>query len=89
MCNLWLPQDFSTLFSIRKQGTRDCFGYASSAGFCLTEGTVGAIAYVTAEGLKQLLKLCQQCHLKQPVCLIRSPNSRNYRFARILINLNV
>ncbi|KAM7341942.1 POP1 ribonuclease P/MRP subunit [Cochliomyia hominivorax] len=89
MCNLWLPEDMTTLFSVRKQGTRDCFGYASISGFCLTEGTVGAIAYVTVEGLKQLLKLCQQCHLKQTVCLIRSTNSRNYRFARLQINLDV
>ncbi|TMW43967.1 hypothetical protein DOY81_010949, partial [Sarcophaga bullata] len=61
MCKLWLPEDTSTLFSVRKQATRDCFGYASTASFCLTEGTVGAIGYVTVEGLKQLLKLSQQC----------------------------
>lgn len=89
MCNLWLPQNFATLLSIRKQGTRECFGYASSSSFCLTEGTVGAVAYVTVEGLKQLIKICQQCHFKQPLCLIRSTNSRSYRFAKIQINLNV
>lgn len=89
MCKLWLPEDTSTLFSVRKQATRDCFGYASTSSFCLTEGTVGAIAYVTVEGLKQLLKLSQQCHLKQTVCLIRSTNSRNYRFANLKVNLEV
>ncbi|XP_037824147.1 ribonucleases P/MRP protein subunit POP1 [Lucilia sericata] len=89
MCQLWLPQDTSTLFSVRKQGTRECFGYCSISNFCLTEGTVGATAYITVEGLKHLLKLCQQCHLKQPVCLVRSANSRNYRFAQFQINLDV
>lgn len=89
MCKLWLPEDTETLFSVRKQGTRDCFGYMSAGHFCLTEGTVGGIAYVTVEGLRQLLKLCQQCHLKQPKCLIRPTNSRNYRFAAFSVNVNV
>ncbi|XP_075167124.1 POP1 ribonuclease P/MRP subunit isoform X2 [Haematobia irritans] len=89
MCKLWLPEDTETLFSVRKQGTRDCFGYITTAHFCLTEGIVGGVGYVTLEGLRQLLKLCQQCHVKQPQCLIRSPNSRNYRFAAFKVNINV
>uniref|UniRef100_A0A1I8P5Q2 Uncharacterized protein n=2 Tax=Stomoxys calcitrans TaxID=35570 RepID=A0A1I8P5Q2_STOCA len=89
MCKLWLPEDTETLFSVRKQGTRDCFGYITSAHFCLTEGNVGGIGYVTVEGLRQLLKLCQQCRVKQPQCLIRSTNSRNYRLAAFQVNVNV
>ncbi|XP_061402542.1 ribonucleases P/MRP protein subunit POP1 [Musca vetustissima] len=89
MCKLWLPENTETLYSVRKQGTRDCFGYMTTAHFCLTEGNVGGIGYVTVEGLRELLKLCQQCHIKQPQCLIRSTNSRNYRFAAIQVNVNV
>lgn len=89
MCKLWLPENTDTLYSVRKQGTRDCFGYMTTAHFCLTEGNVGGVGYVTVEGLRDLLKLCQQCHLKQPQCLIRSTNSRNYRFAVLKINMNV
>lgn len=89
MCKLWLPENTDTLYSVRKQGTRDCFGYMTTAHFCLTEGNVGGVGYVTVEGLRELLKLCQQCRLKQPQCLIRSTNSRNYRFAVLKINMNV
>uniref|UniRef100_A0A1A9WK02 Uncharacterized protein n=1 Tax=Glossina brevipalpis TaxID=37001 RepID=A0A1A9WK02_9MUSC len=89
MCELWLPEDVSTLFTVRKQGCRDVFGYLTSANFCLSEGIVGGVGYVTADGLKQLLKLCQQCRLKEPMCLIRPTNSRHYRFATFKVNLDV
>ncbi|KAL9915465.1 POP1 ribonuclease P/MRP subunit [Glossina fuscipes fuscipes] len=89
MCELWLPEDTSTLYTVRKQGCRDVFGYLTSVNFCLSEGTVGGIGYVTAEGLKSLLKLCQKCHLKEPMCLVRPNNSRHYRFATFKVNLDV
>uniref|UniRef100_A0A1B0BVQ7 POP1 C-terminal domain-containing protein n=1 Tax=Glossina palpalis gambiensis TaxID=67801 RepID=A0A1B0BVQ7_9MUSC len=87
ICELWLPD--TTLYTVQKQGFRDVFGYLTPVNFCLSEGTVGGTGYVTAEGLKSLLKLCQKCHLKEPMCFVRPNNNRHYRFATFKVNLHV
>ncbi|XP_011188370.2 ribonucleases P/MRP protein subunit POP1 [Zeugodacus cucurbitae] len=89
MCKLWLPEDLSTLYTVRKQCQREVFGYATTAHFSYTEATVCAVGYVTPAGLKQLLTLCAQCNVRQPMCLMRNPRSRHYRFASFKLNLDV
>ncbi|XP_067613015.1 ribonucleases P/MRP protein subunit POP1 isoform X2 [Eurosta solidaginis] len=89
MCKLWLPEDHSTLYSVRKQCQREVFGYAPNAHFSYTEATVCAVGYVTPTGLKELLTLCRQMNVRQPMCLMRSPKSRHYRFTCFKLNLDV
>ena len=89
MSKLWLPEDCSTHLSVRKQGTRDVFGYISSAHFSYTEACVSGVGYVTVEGLKQLIKSCQQVKLKQLMCLVRGTTTRHYRFASFKVNTEV
>ncbi|XP_018801055.1 PREDICTED: ribonucleases P/MRP protein subunit POP1 [Bactrocera latifrons] len=89
MCKLWLPEDFATLYTVRKQCQREVFGYATTAHFSYTEATVCAVGYVTPAGLQQLLTLCRQCNVRQPMCLMRSPKSRHYRFACFKLHLDV
>ncbi|XP_036326858.1 ribonucleases P/MRP protein subunit POP1, partial [Rhagoletis pomonella] len=89
MCKLWLPEDHTTLYSVRKQCQREVFGYATTAHFSYTEATVCAVGYVTPAGLKQLLALCCQTNVRQPMCLLRNPKSRHYRFACFKLHLDV
>ncbi|XP_054731691.1 ribonucleases P/MRP protein subunit POP1 [Anastrepha obliqua] len=89
MCKLWLPEEHKELYSVRNQCQREVFGYATTAHFSYTEATVCAIGYVTPAGLKKLLQLCCQTNVHQPMCLMRSPKSRHYRFACFKLNLNV
>ncbi|KAH8289792.1 hypothetical protein KR054_011109 [Drosophila jambulina] len=93
MCRLWLPTDPAELQdSVRRQCSRQTFGYVRSAGFSFTEAKVCAVGYVTAGGLQQLLKDVppgkggKQTPL---MCLVRDPDSRDYRWASFQVNLNV
>ncbi|XP_030380976.1 ribonucleases P/MRP protein subunit POP1 [Scaptodrosophila lebanonensis] len=86
MCRLWLPMEpAATTNSVRRQCTREVFGYVTSASFSFTEATVCAVGYVTAGGLRQLLSDGQQ----SPLCLVRDPDSRDYRFSSLKVNLDV
>ncbi|KAH8269828.1 hypothetical protein KR026_003242 [Drosophila bipectinata] len=95
MCRLWLPNDpTETRDSVRRQCSREVFGYVSSAGFSFTEATVCAVGYVTPGGLQQLLQDLPQTTNKnqgrQPLmCLLRDPDSRDYRWASFQVNLDV
>ncbi|CAD7005671.1 ribonucleases P/MRP protein subunit POP1 [Ceratitis capitata] len=89
MCKLWLPEDVATLYSVRKQCQREVFGYATNAHFSYTEATVCAVGYVTPAGLRQLLTLCSNANVRQPMCLMRNPKSRHYRFACFKLHLDV
>ncbi|EDV34381.1 uncharacterized protein Dana_GF20996 [Drosophila ananassae] len=95
MCRLWLPNDSSeTRDSVRRQCSREVFGYVSSAGFSFTEATVCAVGYVTPGGLQKLLQDVPQStnrnQTRQPLmCLLRDPDSRDYRWASFQVNLDV
>ncbi|XP_068139719.1 ribonucleases P/MRP protein subunit POP1 [Drosophila tropicalis] len=94
MCRLWLPTDpTETQQSVRRQSSRQVFGYVSKAAFSYTEAKVCAVGYVTINGLREL---CLQSKDKpqaknssQLLCLVRDANSRDYRWASFKINLNV
>lgn len=94
MCSLWLPTEPSeTHDSVRRQCSREVFGYVSCAGFSFVEAAVCGVGYVTANGLRQLLaarKADTAGRSRQLLlCLLRNANSRDYRFARLQINLNL
>ncbi|KAH8245086.1 hypothetical protein KR032_004806 [Drosophila birchii] len=93
MCRLWLPTDPSEMRdSVRRQCSREVFGYVRSAGFSFTEATVCAVGYVTAAGLQQLLSELPPGKGGKPtplMCLVRDPDSRDYRWASFQMNLNV
>ncbi|ALC48214.1 l-1-G0045 [Drosophila busckii] len=88
MCQLWLPTPpAETRDSVRRQCSREVCGYVSSAGFSFVEATNCGVGYVTINGLRLLLELTDK---EQPVmCLVRDADSRDYRFARLQINLSV
>ncbi|KAI8033962.1 hypothetical protein M5D96_013294 [Drosophila gunungcola] len=91
MCRLWLPTDPAEMRgSVRRQCSRQVFGYVSSAGFSFTEALACAVGYVTTGGLQQLIGELQAPSSKGPLmCLVRDPDSRDYRWASFQINLNV
>ncbi|XP_017064761.1 ribonucleases P/MRP protein subunit POP1 [Drosophila eugracilis] len=94
MCRLWLPTEPAEMRdSVRRQCSREVFGYVNSAGFSFTEGHFCAVGYVTTAGLSQLTKQLPKPkhHQKQPplMLLVRNPDSRDYRWASFQINLNV
>ncbi|XP_030563272.1 ribonucleases P/MRP protein subunit POP1 [Drosophila novamexicana] len=88
MCDLWLPSDPTKKHdSVRRQCSREVLGYVTCAGFSFVEAAVCGVGYITARGLRQLLQV------RQPgvplLCLVRNEDSRDYRFARVQINVNV
>ncbi|XP_002133798.2 ribonucleases P/MRP protein subunit POP1 [Drosophila pseudoobscura] len=92
MCRLWLPTDpAETSDSVRRQCSREVFGYVTTAGFSFTEATVCAVGYVTPGGLQHLLSNLKDSKGRQlqPMCLVRDPDSRDYRWATVQVNLNV
>ncbi|XP_017870465.1 PREDICTED: ribonucleases P/MRP protein subunit POP1 [Drosophila arizonae] len=94
MCSLWLPTDpAETHDSVRRQCSREVFGYVSSAGFSFVEAAVCGVGYVTVHGLRQLLQERKADPIRakgQPLlCLVRNADSRDYRFARLQINLDL
>ncbi|XP_017054754.1 ribonucleases P/MRP protein subunit POP1 [Drosophila ficusphila] len=94
MCRLWLPSDPAEMRdSVRRQCSRLVFGYVRTAGFSFTEAQVCAVGYVTPLGLQQLINELPKSsdHRRQPPlqCLVRDPDSRDYRWAGFQINLNV
>ncbi|KAH8374192.1 hypothetical protein KR200_004455 [Drosophila serrata] len=93
MCRLWLPTDTSEMRdSVRRQCSREVFGYVRSAGFSLTEASVCAVGYVTAAGLQELIRELPPAKGGKPtplMCLVRDPDRRDYRWASFQLNLNV
>ncbi|KAH8420094.1 hypothetical protein KR009_005779 [Drosophila setifemur] len=94
MCRLWLPTEpAETRDSVRRQCSREVFGYVSTAGFSFTEASVCAVGYLTSAGLQQLigeLPRPKGNQKRQPLlCLVRDPDSRDYRWASFQVNLNV
>lgn len=79
MRELWLPAKPE---SIRKQCSRECFGYITQCNFSLSGAKVVGLGYVTAKGLEKLLKTCSKGTCK---VLVRGTKSRCYRFASIKI----
>lgn len=89
---LWLPSDpAETRDSVRRQCSREVVGYVNSAGFSFVEATVCGVGYVTPGGLRQLLAKEEAgvAKAQSTLCLVRDADSRDYRFARFQINLNV
>ncbi|XP_002036899.2 ribonucleases P/MRP protein subunit POP1 [Drosophila sechellia] len=94
MCRLWLPTDPAEMRdSVRRQCSRQVFGYVSTAGFSFTEALVCAVGYVTPAGLQQLIEELPKPkgNRKQSplMCLVRDADSRDYRWASFQVNLNV
>ncbi|KAH8283260.1 hypothetical protein KR044_006717 [Drosophila immigrans] len=91
MCRLWLPTEpAETRDSVRRQCSREVFGYVTSAGFSFGEAKVCGVGYVMAAGLRQLLAERSRGNGgKQLLCLVRDPDSLVYRFARLEISESV
>lgn len=81
MRELWLP---TTQKYIRKQCSRDVFGYLTQCQFDFIAANVTGIGYVTSRGLEALGKIKSNRKYCNKV-LIRDPNSLHYRFATIQI----
>ncbi|XP_037933548.1 ribonucleases P/MRP protein subunit POP1 [Teleopsis dalmanni] len=86
MCRLWLAENIHSSYSVRRQCTREVFGYITNSSFSYTEATVCAIGYIVPNGLRLLLELCKKNGLKNPMCLVRGTDTRHYRFATMKIN---
>ncbi|XP_031630008.1 ribonucleases P/MRP protein subunit POP1 [Contarinia nasturtii] len=82
MCELWLP---SAPKAIRKQCTRDVFGYLTQCQFMFHEAKVSGVGYVTVNGIRELAKLGVNQKRKLNQVLVRDPNSSIYRFATLSI----
>lgn len=102
MSGLWLPTDpAETRDSVRRQCSREVFGYVSSAGFSFIEAKVCGVGYITPAGLRKLLANGRNKESRNgcgkgsgnrsqlPLCLVRDADSRDYRFARYQVNCNV
>lgn len=85
ICELWLPK---TPLTIRRQCSKDVFGYLSTSRFTFSEGKVRGIGYVTKDGLACLLNVFQKFKGLKPFVLTRSSNSRCYHSAGINIRMN-
>lgn len=83
LCELWLPVNIT---KIRKQCSRDVFGYLTQSDFSFTKATVSGNGFVTVNGLEQLKKRTSKCngHLK---VLVRSTNTRHYRIATMKLRI--
>lgn len=79
---LWVPRNPST---IRKQCSREVLGYITECSFCLGEGRVTGIGYVTLQGLLNIF-----VNKKNPenLLLVRGCHTRHYRFAKFKINVD-
>ncbi|KAH8386761.1 hypothetical protein KR093_002395 [Drosophila rubida] len=94
MCRLWLPTEpAETLDSVRRQCSREVFGYVSSAGFNYSEARVCGVGYVVAAGLRQLLAERPDSAAninyggrRSLLCMVRDADSLVYRFARLEIS---
>lgn len=86
MCELWLPKNPST---IRKQCSRQVFGYLSMSRFTFSEGKVCGVGYVTRDGLAELMKVFQKFKGLQPFLLTRATNSQCYHTATFNIRMNL
>ncbi|KAL5293069.1 POP1 family protein [Megaselia abdita] len=83
MCDLWVPRSPS---SIRNQCSREVFGYVTQSSFCLSEGRVTAVGYVTPQGLNKIMKDKRNPEM---LLLVRGTNTRHYRFAKFKVNIDV
>lgn len=83
MCNLWVPRDPST---IRNQCSREVFGYVTQSSFCLSEGKVTAIGYVTPQGLQ---KIFTEKRNPEMLVLVRGKHTRHYRLARFKVSVDL
>lgn len=82
MSEMWLP---SQPTNIRRQCTREVFGYLTQAHFSFIKAKVAGIGYATVNGIRSLLKNTAKAG---PVkVLVRDPNSANYRKATLKIRL--
>ncbi|KAH8281246.1 hypothetical protein KR018_002097 [Drosophila ironensis] len=93
MCRLWLPGESAEVRdSVRRQCSREVIGYVTVSAFSFTEATVCSVGYVTVAGLQQLIfKLPKTTFSRKESlkCLLRDPDSKEYRWASIQINLNI
>ncbi|KAH8414928.1 hypothetical protein KR215_011034 [Drosophila sulfurigaster] len=92
MCRLWLPTEpAETRDSVRRQCSREVFGYVTTAGFSYSQAKVCGVGYVVAAGLRQLLaeRVDRGNGGKTLLCLVRDADSLVYRFARLEISESV
>ena len=77
MRELWLPTEIET---VRNQCAREVIGYVTQGDFSFSEATGAAVGYVTLIGFKKLIEVCDKSKNNRKV-LVRSADTRNYRFA--------
>lgn len=86
MRELWLPEQPT---SIRHQCGREVLGYVTQGDFSFSEATVAGVGYIAFNGLRKLVDVCTkmkgtgagECRV-----LVRSTNTRQYRFATLKIH---
>lgn len=82
MCELWLPISPKT---IRRQCSREVFGYLTQCQFMFHEAKVCGIGYATVNGIRKLSKMIKPIGQRSKNVLVRDPNSLIYRLASISI----
>lgn len=83
MCELWLPISPKT---IRRQCSREVFGYLTQCQFMFHEAKVCGVGYVTINGIRKLSKMVTRTgNQKSKNVLVRDSNSLIYRLATISI----
>ena len=73
MCEMWLPTTFET---VRRQCSRETFGYCTTSDFSFVDATCSGTGYVTLAGLLK--------NNSRDV-LIRDTKSRQYRSAKLSV----
>lgn len=84
MNEMWLPSQSDR---IRNQCSREVFGYLTQSHFSFVKAKVAGIGYVTANGIRNLLKMMSKTG-SAPKVLVRDSNSANYRKATLKIRIN-
>lgn len=85
MRDLWLPE---TIESIRYQCSREVVGYMTQGNFSFIEAAVAGVGYITLNGLKKLLNICQKAKRGSGggcQVLVRGTNTRQYRLATMKV----
>lgn len=82
MCELWIPECPPT---VRRQCSRQVFGYLTKSRFTFSNGKVCGVGYVTRGGFVALQKTFSKFKGLHPFALTRSISSRCYQRANIRI----
>lgn len=89
MRDLWLPGHVD---GVRNQCSREVIGYLTQANFSLVEATVAGVAYITLQGLRQLVAVADRAMgAKRGGChaLVRGTQTRQYRIGTLAVRTDL